>query len=68
MQPSMMYPALQAVLNVIIMGVALVILRLVVYDTASVLMEDVFHCLRYFLPMNVYIIADIVLTGPLMML
>ena len=28
----------------------------------------VFHCLRYFLPMNVYIIADIVLTGPLMML
>ena len=68
MQPSMMYPALQAVLNVIIMGVALVILRLVVYDIASVLMEDVFHCLRYFLPMNVYIIADIVLTGPLMML
>ncbi len=49
-------------------GVALVILRLVVYVTASVLMEDVFHCLRYFLPMNVYIIADIVLTGPLMML
>ena len=68
MQPSMMYPALQAVLNVIIMGVALVILRLVVYVTASVLMEDVFHCLRYFLPINVYIIADIVLTGPLMML